>query len=68
MGIYCLGKDYSILWQARGSAPKMERDPFVSLEMDGELLKADRFFGGEFSISIDTGEATETAWHIKFSL
>lgn len=61
--IYCIGIDESILWQVQVPASKMERDPFVSLEMDGGLLRADRFFGGEFSISIETGEATEIGWH-----
>ena len=61
--IYCVDDRGAVIWQIDAPAPKMERDSFVSLWQTDKGLRADRFFGAEFTIDLSTGAATQVGWH-----
>lgn len=61
--IYCVDDRGVVVWQINAPSPKMERDSFVSLRQTDKGLRADRFFGAEFTIDVSTGAATEVGWH-----
>lgn len=62
--IYCLNLDDEILWQIQPDVdPKQETDCFVNLSQVGSTTTADRFFGDEFEVDVDTGKASHTGWH-----
>lgn len=63
--IYCLNEADEVIWQVNPSlAPKNATDCFISLNENSEnTVSADRFFGDEFKIEIDTGRASHTGWH-----
>lgn len=67
--IYCVDKDYNILWQVKEITSKPvsifgETDTFCYLSRDanGEII-ADRFSGFVYKIDPETGEATRTGFH-----
>jgi hypothetical protein len=62
--IYCVNKHWDVIWQvAVAEQPLAEKDCFVFIEIEGNLLKASRFFGSEFDVEIDSGLAIESGWH-----
>lgn len=61
--VYCIDSQGAVIWQITAAPPKMERDSFVSLRQTDKGLRADRFFGAEFTIDASTGVATEVGWH-----
>jgi hypothetical protein len=63
LNIYCIDIFDEIIWQIAAPVPKLSSDSFISFTLEGEVLKASRFFGGEFEVDIQTGVAKEIGWH-----
>ena len=61
--LYCIDDNQRVVWQVSGVPSKHNRDSFVAIYLEGNVLKADRFFGGEYKINIGDGVAEETGWH-----
>lgn len=61
--IYCIDSSGEIVWQVRAPISKFNNDSFTNLVLDGEVLKASRFFGTEFRIDMESGIAEEVGWH-----
>jgi hypothetical protein len=61
--IYCVDSNGLVVWQVSAPKPLGERDSFVDMELDGDILRANRFFGTEYVIDPLTGSAQETGWH-----
>ncbi len=60
--VFCIDGEDSVIWRISSDSPS-KRDSFVSIEMNGEVLKAERFFGSEFEVDIKTGVAKRVGWH-----
>lgn len=60
--VFCIDGGGGVIWRISSDVPA-KRDSFVSIEMDGEVLKADRFFGDEFEVDVFTGTAKKVGWH-----
>lgn len=60
--VFCVGADGSILWKISSDLPE-KRDSFVSIDFEDGTLTADRFFGGEYEVDMNTGVATKVGWH-----
>lgn len=61
--IYCIDNEGNVIWQIDAPQSPHGRDSFVSVELKNGRLRADRFFGNEYSLDAATGIATETGWH-----
>lgn len=64
--IYMISSDNKIIWQIeadKGNVAPMKIDPFVSLKLKDNVLKAQRFSGNEYQIDITTGKATQVDWN-----
>lgn len=61
--IYRVNTSGDIAWRVLAPKPLIERDSFVDMELDGGVLRANRFFGSEYVIDLETGLAQETGWH-----
>ncbi|NKF24580.1 hypothetical protein [Solimonas marina] len=61
--VYCLDDHGNVVWQISAPLSANPRDSFVSLRIDGKKLCADRFFGTEYVVDLDTGEALKSGWH-----
>ena len=61
--IYCLDDENNIVWQVSSPNPRMGRDSFVDIGFENGVLRANRFFGGEYVIDVSTGVAEESGWH-----
>jgi hypothetical protein len=64
--IYCIDKNYNIIWQIKEvkTKPIDDADMFVYLakNSDGEII-ADRFSGFVYRIDPETGEAEQISFH-----
>jgi hypothetical protein len=65
--IYCVGKDYNIIWQVKEiktKPPFNGRDPFCYLgKNEKDEIIADRFSGFVYKIDPETGEAEQVSFH-----
>ncbi|HEY0860469.1 MAG TPA: hypothetical protein VGE19_06115 [Pseudoxanthomonas sp.] len=61
--VYRVNANGDISWKVMAPRPLMERDSFVDMELDKGLLRANRFFGSEYEIDLETGYAQEIGWH-----
>lgn len=64
--IYCIGKNYEIIWQVKEikTKPTDDSDMFVYLSKNQyDEIIADRFSGFEYKINPETGEATQIGFH-----
>jgi hypothetical protein len=61
--IYRVDANGDIAWKVVAPKPLMERDSFVDMGLDDGVLRANRFFGSEYEIDLETGHAQETGWH-----
>ncbi len=60
--VFCIDDENNVIWRITSDSSD-RRDSFVSIEMVEGILKADRFFGGEFEIDIQSGVAKKVGWH-----
>ena len=60
--VYCIDDENNVIWRISSDSPD-RRDSFVSIEMDDGILKADRFFGAEFEVDVQSGVAKKSGWH-----
>lgn len=61
--VYCVDEGNRIVWQISSPSPKISRDSFVDIGLENGILRANRFFGGEYVVNMLTGVAEETGWH-----
>lgn len=61
--VYRIDAKNNVIWQVSVPSSKMGRDSFVDAEFENGVLRANRFFGGEYIVDIATGTAEESGWH-----
>ena len=64
--VYCINNNYEIIWQIKHDVEPglFEREPFISLNFNGESLIARDFSGFDFLIDLQTGEIKKTiSWN-----
>ena len=62
--IYCVDKNFEIIWQISPLKPPFgETDSFVGLRKEGTRFLARRFFGDEFELNENTGQAEHIGWN-----
>ena len=57
--VYCIDKDYEILWQIKAKKTAFDRDPFVSMKFDNSVLTVKNFTGFKYKVDLETGEVEE---------
>jgi len=60
--VFCIDDDNNVIWRIESDSPE-KRDSFVSIDLEGDKLTADRFFGGEYKVEVSTGIAEKVGWH-----
>ena len=62
--VYCVDDSYNILWVINtGERESTSRDSFVALTYGDGILQARRFFGKEYDIDLNNGNAREVGWN-----
>jgi hypothetical protein len=61
--VVCVDEQGNVVWRVKPPTPfQPSGDPYVTLEFDGTVLKASRFFGDICEVSQTDGLATKIGW------